>query len=253
VWDGSAFPADGEGIEFRGPPGETGATGATGAKGDKGDKGDDGSDGADGQSAYELAVAGGFEGDVTAWLASLKGDKGDDGDPGPKGDKGDTGDTGATGSTGATGADGKSAYQVALDNGFSGDEAAWLASLKGETGDTGPAGADGSDGATGNTGAAGADGKTVLNGSGAPGSGLGSDGDFYIDTTAHAVYGPKTSGAWGSPTSLIGPKGDTGDQGVQGDPGADASSFLTGCDAIAVVDSLPGSPDASTLYFVKAA
>ncbi|MGE7954805.1 hypothetical protein [Lysinibacillus xylanilyticus] len=44
-----------------------------------------------------------------------------------KGEKGEKGDTGATG---------KTAYQEALDNGFSGTEAEWLASLKGEKGDT---------------------------------------------------------------------------------------------------------------------
>ncbi len=35
-----------------------------------------GTPGADGKSAYEIAVEEGFEGDETAWLASLKGDKG---------------------------------------------------------------------------------------------------------------------------------------------------------------------------------
>jgi len=45
--------------------------------------------------------------------------------------------------------DGKSAYQIAVDNGFEGDETAWLASLKGETGDTGPAGAAGANGTDG--------------------------------------------------------------------------------------------------------
>jgi microcystin-dependent protein len=49
--------------------------------------------------------------------------------------------------------------------------------------------------------------STILNGSGAPSSGLGANGDFYIDNTAHAIYGPKTAGAWGSSTSLIGPAG----------------------------------------------
>jgi hypothetical protein len=69
------------------------------------------------------------------------------------------------------------------------------------TGGTGPAGP---------TGAAGADGKTVLNGSGAPSSGLGTNGDFYIDTTADAIYGPKTGGSWGGATSLIGATGAAG-------------------------------------------
>ena len=38
-------------------------------------------------------------------------------------------------SQGVTGADGKSAYEVAVDNGYSGTESQWLATLKGETGD----------------------------------------------------------------------------------------------------------------------
>jgi head-tail adaptor len=56
-------------------------------------------------------------------------------------------------------------------------------------------------------GAPGADGLTVLNGAGAPGAELGADGDFYIDTADHAIYGPKADGAWGASTSLVGPAG----------------------------------------------
>ncbi len=37
-------------------------------------------------------------------------------------------------------------------------------------------------------------GFTVLSGTGAPAGGLGVDGDFYIDTTNHVIYGPKTGG-----------------------------------------------------------
>lgn len=36
----------------------------------------------------------------------------------------------------------------------------------------------------------------MLNGSGAPSGGLGSNGDFYIDPTAQLMYGPKASGVW---------------------------------------------------------
>lgn len=39
-----------------------------------------GVDGKDGASAYEIAVAHGFEGTEEEWLASLKGDKGDTGE-----------------------------------------------------------------------------------------------------------------------------------------------------------------------------
>lgn len=66
---------------------------------------------------------------------------------------------------------------------------------------------------------AGVDGLSVLNGAGAPGAGTGVDGDFYIDTTAHSIYGPKASGAWGSSTSLVGPAGADGAAGATGATG----------------------------------
>jgi hypothetical protein len=74
--------------------------------------------------------------------------------------------------------------------------------------------------ATGAGGGAGGGGNVILNGTGAPSSGLGSDGDFYIDTAADAIYGPKSAGAWGSATSLIGPQGPTGSTGPAGADGA---------------------------------
>jgi exopolysaccharide biosynthesis protein len=46
-------------------------------------------------------------------------------------------------SGGGTGQDGKSAYEIALDNGFEGTEAEWLLSLHGDKGDKGDKGADG--------------------------------------------------------------------------------------------------------------
>lgn len=64
-----------------------------------------------GASAYEIAVANGFEGTETEWLESLKGGNGVDG------------------SDGQDGADGKSAYQYALDGGFTGTEAYFVALL----------------------------------------------------------------------------------------------------------------------------
>lgn len=56
-----------------------------------------------------------------------------------KGEKGDKGDTGA---------DGKSAYEVAVANGYSGTQAQWLASLKGADGAPGKDGSAGKDGQT---------------------------------------------------------------------------------------------------------
>lgn len=70
-------------------------------------------------------------------LASLKGAKGD------KGDKGDNGKDGADGYTPVKdidyfdGVNGKSAYQIAVDNGFIGTEAEWLTSLHGADGKDG--------------------------------------------------------------------------------------------------------------------
>lgn len=112
-----------------------GEAGAAGAKGDKGDP-----------FTYDDFTA--------AQLAALKGEKGDKGETGEQGVKGDKGEQGEqgqqgiqgvkgdTGATGANGQDGKSAYQIALDNGFVGTQAEWLASLKGDKGDTGASGAN---------------------------------------------------------------------------------------------------------------
>ena len=105
-----------------------------------------------GYSAYDLAVKTGYTGTEKEWLAYLKGDKGDKGDTGATGA---TGPAGANGKDGVNGADGKpgsnglSAYELAVKNGFTGNESAWLESLKGEQGVPGPAGADGKNGVNG--------------------------------------------------------------------------------------------------------
>lgn len=118
-----------------------GEAGAAGAKGDKGDPFT-----YDDFTAAQLTALKGEKGD--------KGDKGETGEQGVKGDKGDKGEQGEqgqqgiqgvkgdTGATGANGQDGKSAYQIALDNGFVGTQSEWLASLKGDKGDTGASGAN---------------------------------------------------------------------------------------------------------------
>ena len=142
----------------QGEKGETGDQAPQGLKGDTGSQGPQGAKGdtgASGQSAYAAAVAAGFIGSEAQWLASLvgpqgpKGDtgaqgaqgpqglKGDKGDTGPQGPKGDTGDQGVKGDTGAQG---KSAYQSALDTGFVGTEAQWIASLEGPQGPPGTGG-----------------------------------------------------------------------------------------------------------------
>jgi hypothetical protein len=169
------------------------------------------------------------------------------GTPGPKGDKGDTGATGlqgiqgapgATGATGVAGADGKTVSNGTSNpvsgTGVNGDfyintatntlfgpkaNGAWPSgvSLVGPTGATGTQGIQGATSATGVAGVAGADGKSVRNGTSDPVSGTGVDGDFYINTAANTLFGPKANGAWPSGVSLV---GATGAQGIQGATGA---------------------------------
>lgn len=67
--------------------------------------------------------------------------------PGPPGPQGPPGP--ADGPPGPQGPEGASAYEVAVEEGFVGTEAQWLASLQGEQGEQGPAGATGAEGPEG--------------------------------------------------------------------------------------------------------
>jgi hypothetical protein len=78
---------------------------------------------------------------------------------------------------------------------------------------TGPTGANG---ANGTNGINGVDGKTILHGTSNPLGGTGANGDFYINTLTDQIFGPKTAGAWGIGTSLIGPSGANGVNGTDG-------------------------------------
>jgi hypothetical protein len=78
--------------------------------------------------------------------------------------------------SGGAGGNGKSAYEIAVEYGFEGDEEAWLESLKGEKGDPGeqgPPGKDGEDGSEGAQGPPGADGSDGIQG---PSGSDGADG-----------------------------------------------------------------------------
>jgi hypothetical protein len=96
--------------------------------------------------------------------------------------------------------------------------------------------------------------NTILNGSGPPANSLGADGDFYIDTSAEVLYGPKAGGAWlttGVP--LVGPQGAPGQNGTDGTNG---NTILNGVGA--PPDALGGDGDfyidnaAHVLYGPKA-
>lgn len=186
-----------------------GATGAQGIQGEKGETGAAGTNGVDGKSAYELACANGFTGTVTQWLASLVGAQGAQGEKGDKGEKGDRGETGAqglqgekgeAGAAGADGVDGKSAYELAVENGYTGDLQTWLLSLVGSKGDKGD---------KGDTGATGKSAYELAVDNGYEGTLT-----QWIDSLSHGPKGDK------------GDKGDKGENGTNGTNGADGVSVV---------------------------
>lgn len=170
-------PVDGSWLDlglYQGPKGDEGKQGIEGPKGATGE------DGIDGESAYDLAVVGGYEGTDIEWIASLKGERGETGrnlkvkgtkptlaeiqalvDPVEQ-DAWITADTlrlymyidtawvdlgthkgpkGDKGEKGDTGDAGKSAYELAFAADPSvGNRDAWLESLIGPKGETGDKG-----------------------------------------------------------------------------------------------------------------
>ena len=150
---------------------------------------------------------------TTVFLSSCK-----KGDTGPQGEKGIAGPDGSTilngtgAPTSATGKTGDFYLDLGSSNLYGPKTAAgWGGGLNLK-------GANGATGATGNTGATGAsgsDGKTILSGTGIPAVNLGVDGDYYLDKTTYNFYGPKTTGAWGTPTALVGPQGPMGNANVK--------------------------------------
>lgn len=114
-----------------GPKGDTGATGATGPKGATGEKG------ADGAAATITVgtVSSGASASVTnsgtssAAVFDFVLPKGDQGEQGVQGPQGAVGPEGPQGPAGVAGADGKSAYQTAVESGYSGTETAFNEAL----------------------------------------------------------------------------------------------------------------------------
>ena len=82
-----------------------------------------------GQDLYDRAKRElGYTGTFEEFLSSFKGERGEKGEDGAVGAKGDTGERGKDGKNG------KSAYEIAVDNGYDGDEEGWVYSLKGDVG-----------------------------------------------------------------------------------------------------------------------
>lgn len=124
---------------------------------------------------------------------------------------------------GEDGADGLSAYEIAVENGFEGDEAVWLASLQGPEGpqgETGETGAQGPKGDTGAQGPQGPEGPQGIQGEQGP---QGLQGEV-------GPQGPKGEKGDTGSQGPKGEKGDTGEQGPQGPAGADGKTPEKGTD-----------------------
>jgi len=191
-----------------GPAGPAGATGPAGPAGTAGPKGDTGAAGPTGPPG-------------ATGPAGPKGDTGAAGPQGPGGANGNTLLNGTAAPDNSAGNPGDFYLDVATDMLFGPKTAGgWpatgisLAGPAGPQGATGPAGSQGPagpPGLAGPQGPAGTNGNTILNGTGAPAGSLGNDGDFYLDTAADTLYGPKADGTWPvNGTSLIGPPGAPG-------------------------------------------
>lgn len=94
-------------------------------------------------------------------------------------------------------------------------------------------------------------GSSILSGSGAPSSGTGNNADFYLDTSNWRIYGPKSGGAWGSYTSLVGPTGATGATGSTGATGPantlSIGSVTTGAAGSSASATITGTAPTQTL------
>jgi hypothetical protein len=88
-----------------------------------------------------------------------------------------------------------------------------ISGCKGPAGEQGPEGAEGPEGPVG---PAGEDGSMMYSGQGAPGSDIGDNGDYYLNTNTGEMFGPKDKNGWGNPIMvLMGDDGQDGEDGSQ--------------------------------------
>jgi hypothetical protein len=82
----------------------------------------------------------------------------------------------------------------------------------------------------------------VLAGVGEPADATGQDGQFYLDTAASLLYGPRSHGAWPRPArALVGTPGPAGASGASGAPGADGQNGAPGQNGADGQDGAPGA------------
>lgn len=110
-------------------------------------------------------------------------------------------------------------------------------------------------GAAGSNGTNGTNGATIIYGTTNPTSGIGADGDTYINSTTYFVFGPKSGGVWPSGVALKGPKGDTGNTGATGNgiasitqPNGPSTALVTYTDATTNTFNIPGGLTGINFY-----
>lgn len=215
-----------------GPQGIQGLTGATGSQGPQGIQGDTGPAGPQGPQGIQGAT-------------------------GPTGPQGDTGPAGPTGPTGSQGPQGDSAYTVAVNGGFVGTEAQWLASLIGAQGPQGiqgiqgPQGPQGIQGETGIQGPAGAAGTSISFKGSVANPGLLSSSnnafnDAYVVDSDGDLYVWNGS-AWFDVGQIVGPQGPQGIQGIQGPEGPQGPQGIQGIQGIQGETGPAGTTDYNNL------
>lgn len=91
----------------------------------------------------------------------------------------------------------------------------------------------------GATGIVGQNANQILLGRGVPSSMLGQDGDYFIDTLANNIYGPKYLTAWFFLANLTGPVGDPGLKGATGRPSS-GNILLSGNGIPSLADGISG-------------
>lgn len=119
------------------------------------------------------------------------------------------------------GADGASAYQIAVNHGFEGTEAEWLASLKGAQGEQGVQGIQGIQGVQGVPGTPGANGQDGAPGADGADGAPGINGATFTPVMTGTTLSWTNDGGYPNPVAvdLKGDKGDKGDTGAQGEQG----------------------------------
>jgi hypothetical protein len=211
-----------------GPDGKTGATGAVGASGKDGSVMYSGN----GAPAATLGILGDYYLDKNT--AQLYGPKIATGWGTPLTLMGATGATGSAGTNGTNGSttlsgNGAPAASLGANGDYYLDKTNFLLYGPKTTGGWGiPMLLKGADGTQGPTGAAGKDGSIIYSGTGVPVNTIGVNGDYYLDKNTGNLYGPKTTGGWGSPLVL---KGTNGTNGTNGANGTNGSTTLSGTGA----------------------